>query len=130
MGKYRGKYTNARDCLHAETTEGLMVMVQVRETCHLYGNTHHLVHVAYCQNGCKQYQKAAQEAEKGEGRGKAVSYISQYTGESFGYEEERDGYDALLEEMQFGRDEEEQALADYQEECARQLTQDGGQGDE
>jgi hypothetical protein len=48
-----------------------------------------------------------------------VSYISQYTGESFGYEEERDGYDAHIEQMRREEYEQEQALAVYEEECAR-----------
>jgi hypothetical protein len=49
-----------------------------------------------------------------------VSYVSQYTGESFGYEEERDGYDMCYEQMQREEYERAQALSAYEEECARQ----------
>ena len=48
-----------------------------------------------------------------------MSYTSQYDGQSFGYEEERDGYDMRLEQMQKEEYENEQALMEYEEQCAR-----------
>ena len=59
--KYRGKYTNARDCKHANGTEGLMASVWIKEGCPHYGKfSHDFVPVAYCQNGCEHYEKGAE----------------------------------------------------------------------
>jgi len=56
--KYRGKYTNARDCRHADNTEGLMAAVEVKRTCPHYGKiAHNLVPVDYCQRACKDYER-------------------------------------------------------------------------
>ena len=58
MSKYRGEYTNARDCKHALTTEDLMAMVEVKESCPWHGRTpHNIVPVKYCQYHCKDYKK-------------------------------------------------------------------------
>jgi len=57
--KYRGKYTNARDCVHALPTAFLMSMVKVKESCPQYFNTlFHFVPTAFCQHVCEKYQRA------------------------------------------------------------------------
>ena len=59
--KYRGIYTNARDCRNAinESVEQLMNMVEVTTTCHKYNSSgrFHLVTVNYCQFNCRYYEK-------------------------------------------------------------------------
>ncbi len=56
--KYRGKYTNARDCIHADTTEHLMASVLVKESCPLYGEIAcNLVPTQYCQYNCTSYER-------------------------------------------------------------------------
>jgi hypothetical protein len=58
MTKYRGKYTNARDCEWAYTTEGLMGMVEVNAGCPWYALTPHcLIPVDHCQYKCKAYRR-------------------------------------------------------------------------
>ena len=64
MTKYRGKYTKARDCVHAdnESTEWLMAAVEVTETCPMYEKLpQRLVPVRYCQNQCQYYEKGGEE---------------------------------------------------------------------
>jgi hypothetical protein len=56
--KYRGKYTNARDCAYAYTTETCIGMVEVNAGCLHYGKTpFNLVPVDHCQYMCKHYRR-------------------------------------------------------------------------
>lgn len=48
-----------------------------------------------------------------------MSYASRYDGQTFGYEEERDGYDICYEQMQREECERERVMAEYEAECAR-----------
>ena len=57
--KYRGKYPNARDCVHAkpDSTKELICMVEVLKSCRHYGKMpHNLMFVQHCQV-CECYKK-------------------------------------------------------------------------
>lgn len=53
-----------------------------------------------------------------------MSYASRCDDQTFGYEEERDGYDMCYEQMQHEEYERAQALSAYEEECARELAKE------